>query len=74
MAYDYPDTCLAIGEGILPCHWRRVLRRYTHFTSVVAVSITDLAIDLAVLEDTYSWYAPVHALSCRPDACSVLTR
>ena len=60
MAHDHPYACLAVGEGVLLCHWHRVLLLHTHLTPVATVSITGLSIDLAVLEDTYSWYAPAH--------------
>src|ERR1700677_4682439 len=68
MAHDHPYACLAVGEGVLLCHRHLVFRLHAHLTPVATVSVTGLAIDMAVLEHTHSWYAAAyffHAVSPR---------
>ena len=60
MAHNHLHACLAVSERVLLCHWHRVFCIHPHITSVAKVSITGLANDVVVLEDTYSWYAPAH--------------
>ena len=55
VAHDHPDAGLVTGEGVVLCHWHYVFRHHTHLPPMATVSITGLADDMAVLEDTHSW-------------------